>query len=210
LTDTKDVSLPERLNRIVVLLILLYSPGSSGQINEPVSGRTRLQKQTFLVQEDLRKEGVKSLYSFRPYKLGPLSYEIYNDLDWLEFEGILKEEKQTLTDGKQFSKFTLTQKGIAEVDRYLTDPVWKSVLQRTTAVKKATNSVNLSYLVESVHEAHPEYVLTTPVVRLLESLAASTGQSPTKTTVGFSPRKHKTKTSTAEEVRALRSHSEPP
>src|SRR5207253_10014929 len=139
--NDRESALPKNLNRIVVLEILLYSPGNSGKINEPVSGRTRLQKETFLVQEDLRKLGVKSLYSFRPYKLGPLSYDLYNDLDWLKFEGVLSEEKQTLANGTEFSKFTLTKKGIAEVDRYLTDPKWKIVLQRISQIKKATNSV---------------------------------------------------------------------
>jgi hypothetical protein len=206
--DDRERTLPKSLNRIIVLEILLYSPGISGRVNEPVSGRTRLQKETFLVQEELRKLGVKSLYSFRPYKLGPMSYDLYNDLDWLKFEGILKEEKQTLADGTEYSKFTLTQKGIAEVDHYLTDPVWKTVLERIIEIKKATNSVNLSYLVDTVHRAHPEYVLSVPVVKLLEALANSTGHVPTKTTPDFHPRKHKAKTPVTEEVRILRSNNE--
>lgn len=203
--DEIGATLPNRLNRTIVLLTLLYSPGRSGKINEPISGRTRLQKQAFLIQEDLKQKGVKTFYSFRPFKLGPMSYELHNDIDWLKFEGVLEEEKQTLPDGTQYGVFSLTEKGIAEINNYLKDPVWKNVLQRITEVKKATNSVNLSYLVESVHEAHPTYVLDTPVVRLLESLAKTTGQKPTNAKSDFSPQRRRTPTSAAEEVRALRS-----
>lgn len=187
--DRGQHTLPPVVNRINVLILLLYSPGYSEDVNEPISGRTRLQKQTFLVQQQLRSLGAKSMYSFRPYKLGPLSYELYNDIEWLKLEGVVSEKINTLPDGTKFSRFELDEKGVREASSLLEDPNWAYVYNIVKAIKKVTNALDLSTLVESVHETFPEYVLKTPfaIERLLESFSAS--QSPHETELASTPRK---------------------
>jgi len=45
---------PSRItNRRDILLLLLYSPGVSSQVNEPIAGRTRLVKMLFLFKKEL-------------------------------------------------------------------------------------------------------------------------------------------------------------
>jgi len=45
---------PSRItNRRDILLLLLYSPGVSSQVNERIAGRTRLVKMLFLFKKEL-------------------------------------------------------------------------------------------------------------------------------------------------------------
>ncbi len=208
MTPVDNKSLPKDIDRIKMLLLLLYAPGAGNKAHEPVRGRTRLQKQAFLVQQELKKLGARTLYSFRPYRLGPMSYEIYNDLDWLKFEGTITEIPQLLSNGEQYSSFALTEQGVKEVKKFLQGERWAELLERVTSIKQGTNSVNLSYLVESVHEAYPEYMLKASLVRLLDSFSASTGIAPTKVTAASSPRRLSAKTSVSEEIRAIRSRDQ--
>src|SRR6266568_8780226 len=178
MTPVDNKSLPKDIDRIKMLLLLLYAPGA------------------------------RTLYSFRPYRLGPMSYEIYNDLDWLKFEGTITEIPQLLSNGEQYSSFALTEQGVKEVKKFLQGERWAELLERVTSIKQGTNSVNLSYLVESVHEAYPEYMLKASLVRLLDSFSASTGIAPTKVTAASSPRRLSAKTSVSEEIRAIRSRDQ--
>jgi hypothetical protein len=199
--------LPSELNRTDVLLLLLYAPGMSQQPNEPIAGRTRLQKELFLVQQQLRVHGVKSMYSFRPYRRGPLSYELYNDLDWLKYENRILEENTTLKDGTSFSIFSLKPEGVKEVQELLKRPPWNDVLEIAQKVKALTNNISLTYLVESVHHAYPEYMLKSEMSTLLREAAAALNFDISKNR----PRRTKkraVKTPMLNEIRALRSGSD--
>lgn len=74
-------------NRRDVLLILLYSPGKAGSINEPISGKTRLVKMLFLFKKEALphfREGTQitndNFYEFFPWDFGPFSSQVYDDL----------------------------------------------------------------------------------------------------------------------------------
>ncbi len=77
-------------DRRIVLLLLLYVPGPKGTEAEPIRGRTRLQKLLFLAKEDYGLGGVfEGFPEFEPYKYGPFSSELYDDLDFLENLGLI-------------------------------------------------------------------------------------------------------------------------
>ena len=81
-------------NSIDVILLLLYAPGSSTIVHEPIKGITRLQKLLFL----LWKEGgfdslVPDLHNFNAYDLGPCLDDIYDDLDFMESINLIKVEE---------------------------------------------------------------------------------------------------------------------
>ena len=81
----------EKLNRKDILLLLLFAPGMSGDKAEAIKGRTRFTKLLFLLQElHGIDKAVKKYYSFEPYKLGPFTEELYNDLDVLETIGLVQ------------------------------------------------------------------------------------------------------------------------
>lgn len=85
-----------------LLILLLYAPGASGELAEPIDGITRLQKLVFLLQTERLDAIVGNIetYEFEPYKLGPYSKELMNTLEELKSAGIVRTEslKYTFTD----------------------------------------------------------------------------------------------------------------
>lgn len=87
-------------NRKDILLLLLYSPGLTGEINEPIIGRTRLVKMMFLFKEEALKHFKKgtdinenNFYSFFAWNFGPFSKEVYDDLNFFEYRGYIERKK---------------------------------------------------------------------------------------------------------------------
>ncbi|MDO5574941.1 MAG: hypothetical protein Q4G60_13290 [bacterium] len=67
-----------------LLLGFLYAPGKGDEINEPIWGRTRLEKMMFIFEKELA-EGFYhnvdvALPEFIPYLYGPYSMELLDDL----------------------------------------------------------------------------------------------------------------------------------
>lgn len=79
--------MPKVDNRKDALLLLLYAPGGSGEIGEPIRGRTRLVKLAFLLQRMYdfpKRAGISKYYEFEPYKFGPFSSAVYDDIAFFE------------------------------------------------------------------------------------------------------------------------------
>ena len=88
-------SQPIRVESSMDLLIaLLYAPGKRETEAEPIEGITRLQKLLFLLQQDVGpKQLVKEAYDFKPYKMGPYSDQLRNDLEELVSAGIVVTDR---------------------------------------------------------------------------------------------------------------------
>jgi uncharacterized protein YwgA len=81
------------LTRGQMLMMLLAAPGVRGKASEPIQGTTRLQKLLFLMEHEAKlKPTVGSDFDFTPWKFGPVSKELYDDLDKLENLGLLESE----------------------------------------------------------------------------------------------------------------------
>lgn len=83
-------------NRKDILLLILFSPGLSDSINEPVRGRTRIVKMLFLFQEEalthFRREtdiNEENFYKFFAWNFGPFSRDIYDDLTFFILRGFI-------------------------------------------------------------------------------------------------------------------------
>lgn len=77
----------KRIDRKGFLLLLLYAPGASQAINEPIRGRTRLAKLLFLLKEEKwAADGLGQLaidfYTFEPDNYGPFDTRILDDLEF--------------------------------------------------------------------------------------------------------------------------------
>lgn len=73
------------LDRRELLVLLLYAPGTKGAEMEPIVGVTRLQKLLYLLKREYEIDKVSSNYfSFEPYKFGPYSSQLYDDIAFLE------------------------------------------------------------------------------------------------------------------------------
>ena len=150
--------LPFLLFGVQWLLLLLYAPGPSGQIGEPIKGKTRLQKEVFLTQKNLRDVGVFTYYPFRPYKLGPYSKELYEDIEWMEYEGILEREKCDLGEYGIYVEFRITNKGRREIERKIQEQNLNRAYEVALETKTRFNSMNVVELVRLTHSLYPEYV----------------------------------------------------
>jgi hypothetical protein len=92
-TPNKSLSSPIEVG-IDVVLALLYAPGVTGEIGEPVRGITRLQKLLFLLwKEGSFYEDIPNLYNFKAYDFGPCMDDVYDDLDFAEDIGLLAVEE---------------------------------------------------------------------------------------------------------------------
>lgn len=147
----------DRMNRTDLLLLLLYAAGPSGKNCETIGGKTRLQKEVFLAQKDLKDNNIKSNYYFRSYHYGPYSIELYDDVNWLASEGIIEIRKIRLEKRGIYTEYKLTRKGIEEMEQKLDDPKLKKSFDIISRIKKEYNKMSIVSLVEFTHKKYPEY-----------------------------------------------------
>ena len=103
---SKRIRMAETLkieNSIDLLLVLLYAPGPNGQECEPIEGITRLQKLIFLLNQGKGPQKlveIAKMYEYKPYKMGPYTNSLRDDLDTLISIGLVGTErlKYLITD----------------------------------------------------------------------------------------------------------------
>lgn len=103
--------MPKLTNRKDILLLLLFAPGKTGRLNEPIVGRTRLMKMLFLFKKELLPHFQKSaeiteenFYEFFPWNFGPFSSQIYDDLMFFKLTGFIESSntsQETLPESEE-------------------------------------------------------------------------------------------------------------
>lgn len=146
--------------RIDILKMLLYAPGPTRVVNEPIVGRTRLQKEVFLAQKALIDKKIRRLYPFMPYYYGPFSRQLYVDLSWLESQGVVEERSFMKDDEGIYRQFKLTPKGVAEVEALISQNGMPEVYEVARSIKHAYNDMPLTSLVSYTHRTWPDYVIS--------------------------------------------------
>ena len=160
-----------------VLIGLLYSPGASRKVGEPIKGVTRLQKLLFLLwKEGKFHETLGNLYNFKAYDFGPCMDDLYDDLEFLQEMGLVKvdevpsgneyeggDEEAFLRDFgfKLVPKFTrrdfsLTESGLA-AGRDLFEGLSKEDQQRLQEVKRKYNGMPFWDLLRYVYKKYPAF-----------------------------------------------------
>lgn len=97
------------------ILRLLYAPDRHGRNKQPLFGKTRLMKATFLLHRKLEEHfngDIQTGFDFRPDKYGPLDPDVYSAVSLLENQGdieVLDEEDHD--DKYDLVKYKLTQDG---------------------------------------------------------------------------------------------------
>lgn len=76
------------------LLLLLLGTSQSGATAEGIGGITRLQKLLFLLWKEAGIEEVDTGFEFTPYKAGPYSRKLYDELELLENLNLIQSEDQ--------------------------------------------------------------------------------------------------------------------
>ena len=152
----------DEINRMDILRILLFAEGSEGIINEPIDGKTRLQKELFLSHQMLKTQepsnDISRPYSFRPYRYGPYCKEIYNDIEWLKRKDIVEEDIVSTAYGGIVRRFRLTSKGVQETRQMIQERGLESQYNIIKEVKRRFNAMSVVELVEFTHREFADYV----------------------------------------------------
>jgi len=164
-------------NGLDVVLSLLYAPGTSGEIAEPVRGITRLQKLLFLLwKEGAFYEDIPDLYNFKAYDFGPCMDDLYDDLDFAEDIGLISI--QEVPSGNEFEggdedafledfgfklvkrsmrrDFALTETG-REAGKDIYDNLDEGRRRRLDQVKRRFNSMPFFDLLRYVYRKYPAF-----------------------------------------------------
>lgn len=126
---------------------------------EPVEGRTRLQKLMFLIQKRMEEQGdpLDWGYPFRAYDYGPFAKELYDDLDQLRRRGFVEERERQLDDDVIQYDYVLTPKGREFVRKELEGRRPDGLAETAEAIKDDFNDVPLQQLIDYVYTEYPEY-----------------------------------------------------
>ena len=96
-------------SRTQLLMMLLASEGFRGEKGEAIQGTTRLQKLLFLLEHEGKLvpnsgEG----FEFTAWKFGPVSKELYDDLEKLENLGLLQSEGIAMSSATELDEYGLS------------------------------------------------------------------------------------------------------
>lgn len=130
------------------LLLLIALDGAPHGL-DPV----RLQKGMFLDAEQ-SEAGDGEKYAFIPYNYGPMSAQIYSDLEELSSEGLIEEVP---VQGQSWSRYVATEKGLAAGRDLLDRESSGQVAQGLYRIKKEVASKTFKALLEDVYERYPAY-----------------------------------------------------
>lgn len=84
-----------------VLIVLLYSEGSEGKIGEPIEGITRLDKLMYLLSKSPEfAPTISKGYQFEADNFGPFAPELFDDIEALKQEGVVKVISERKTRNK--------------------------------------------------------------------------------------------------------------
>ena len=95
-------------SRTQLLMLLLASEGFRGEKGEAIQGTTRLQKLLFLLEHEgkLLPDSGEG-FEFTAWKFGPVSKELYDDLEKLENLGLLESEGVAMSSATELDEYDL-------------------------------------------------------------------------------------------------------
>ena len=164
-------------NSLDVVLALLYAPGTSNCLGEPVRGITRLQNLLFLLwKEGMFYEDIPNPYNFKAYDFGPCMDDLYDDLDFAEeidlitikevpsgneFEGcdedaFLSNFGFNIVKQPMRRDFALTETGI-EAAKEIYANLDEKLRQRLNQIKRRFGSMPFFDLLRYVYRKYPAF-----------------------------------------------------
>jgi uncharacterized protein len=113
----------------------------------------RLQKGMFLFAMDEASDQ-HEVYDFVPYDYGPMSAQIYRDLDFLCETGLVEA---TPVEGQTWSKFSATKEGLITAQDLLAQEPAEKVAQRLYEIKADVTSHTYQQVLEDVYDRYPKF-----------------------------------------------------
>ncbi len=196
MTQSLEVKMADKFNRKDLLLLFLLSPGPTKEEAEPITGRTRLMKLLYLLQQEtptVKLLELKNPYDFKPYHYGPFAKDVYDDLEFLENVGLIEvlqkgyaspveqNEVDKLIDdavigededtGILFNEesYKLTARGLNFTKGKLAPTVPDQVLKEIQQLKSKFAKVPLSSVLRYVYVTHPDSAKNSKLKALMSS-----------------------------------------
>ncbi|WP_245683182.1 DUF4065 domain-containing protein [Halovenus aranensis] len=152
----------------MVFLLFLYA--------ESIEGVTKLQKLLFLVEKESEffqeyKEEVE--FEFAPYRMGPFSEHVYEELEFLlslnaiESEPMSESPPELLKSDLSHKRFTITAKG-QKIARELESQLEPEYQEEFQQIAQRYNQLPLRQLLEYVYTEYPDYAAESEILEDLE------------------------------------------
>jgi len=109
------------IGRRDLLLLLLGVSGQRTQ-SEGIGGITRLQKLLFLLEKEEHVTPSGEGFTFEPYKAGPYSSKLYDDLEFLENLGLIGKQVAAEGTEEEATEIDFTFEDLIEPEREKDDP----------------------------------------------------------------------------------------
>jgi uncharacterized protein YwgA len=146
--------LSEKTNiRPILLLSLLYEAK-----NKLITGKTRLQKLLFLLQEEQIKSQV---FTFKAYKYGPYSEEVDNTIESLSFKDFIKVDN---------SAVSLSNRGKELIETKL-ESKYSTIIEKAKAITSNFGSLNDELLLLYVYTKYPQYTIKLEIKDEMQQVA---------------------------------------
>lgn len=181
-------------NRADLLLALLYAgvdPKGMQQPANPVIGITRLEKLLFLLKQEtnlLSSVSSSETFNFVPFRMGPYTNEVYDEVDFLESFGLLRKREEapriaedtahnsaflddldldkyqrtSFTSDEKTESFELTSRG-----RTVAEKIWRALSteerSQIVLVKRQFNNMNLRQFLRYVYKKYPKYTMESEI-----------------------------------------------
>lgn len=113
----------------------------------------RLQKGMFLFAKDEAVDEDEK-YQFVPYNYGPMSAQIYKDLEYLESKGLVEA---TPVEGQSWARYIATEDGLIQARDLLKREPSEAPARRLHAIKQEVASKTFSAILDDVYDRYPEY-----------------------------------------------------
>jgi DNA-binding PadR family transcriptional regulator len=130
-------------------LLLFIALDGAPQGLDPI----RLQKGMFLFAMD-DSSGVDEVYDFVPYDYGPMSTQIYRDLDDLAERGLIAA---TPVEGQTWSRYSATEDGLVAARDLLEQEPSQEAARLLFEIKDDVASHTFQQVLEDVYDRYPEF-----------------------------------------------------
>lgn len=130
-------------------LLLFIALDGAPQGLDPI----RLQKGMFLFAMD-DASGADEIYDFVPYDYGPMSTQIYRDLNDLTERGLIAA---TPVEGQTWSRFSATQDGLVAARDLLEQEPSQTTARLLFEIKNDVASHSYQQVLEDVYDRYPEF-----------------------------------------------------
>jgi hypothetical protein len=130
-------------------LLLFIALDGASQGLDPI----RLQKGMFLFAMDAASDP-DEVYDFVPYDYGPMSTQIYRDLDSLTDSGLIRASP---VEGQTWSRYSPTEDGLVAARDLLAQEPSEAAARRLYEIKTDVSSRTYQQVLEDVYDRFPEF-----------------------------------------------------